>query len=184
MALTITVDDKAMRRFVRDMPAAGRRTMARSMNKAITMTRTMAAREISGRRNILVGRAKKELRLQRASASRPVAAIHASGYPIPLIDVKGAKRQTKRGVVAKIEAGEPGHLFEGAFIATMKSGHIGVFRREQSHNLPIREIRLPSVAATMVQDDMDRQMRAFAIPIYEKELVRLLNLEMTRAGAR
>lgn len=184
MALSIRIDDKQMRRFVRDMPKAGKRTVARSLNKAITMTRTRAAREVSTKRNILIGRAKKDMRIQKASPARPVAAIHASGQPIGVIEVKGAKRQTKRGVTAKIEAKAKPHLFKGAFIATTKSGHTGVFTRSSDKRLPIIEQKLPSVSSTMVQDEVEKRLRTFAVPVYEKELIRLLNLEMKRAGAR
>jgi len=184
MALSIHIDDKQMRRFVRQMPKAGKRSVARSLNKAITMTRTQAARKVSAKRNILVGRAKKDMRIQKASPARPVAAIHASGHPIRVIEVKGAKRQTKRGVTAKIEAKTKPHLFKGAFIATMASGHTGVFVRKGKERLGIVEKTLPSVSSTMVQDQIEKRLRTFAIPVYEKELIRLLNLEMKRAGAR
>ena len=184
MPLRVVINDRNMRRFVNKMPKAGQRSVARSLNKAITMTRTRAAREVSARRNILVGRAKKDMRIKRASYARPEAAILARGHPIPVIDVKGAKRQTKRGVTAKIEAKAKPHLFKHAFIATMPSGHTGVFVRKGPARLKIVEETLPSVAATMVQDDTEKLLRKFAIPVYEKELIRLLNLEMKRAGAR
>lgn len=184
MVMKLRIDDRSMRRFVKTMPAASKRSVARSLNKAITQTRTLAAREVSSKRNILVGRAKREMRLVKASPARPSAAIVASGSPISIMDVKGAKRQTKAGVKAKIDAGAAPHLFKGAFIAIMKSGHVGVFRRARDRSLPIKEIKLPSVSATMVQENIEDRLRLYAVPIYEKELIRLLNLEMTKAGAK
>ena len=184
MPILLKIDDRQMRRFVNKMPKAGKRSIARSLNKAITQTRTRAAREISAKRNILVGRAKKDMRIQRASPDRPVAAIHASGKPIPVIAVKGVKRQTPLGVKAKIEAKKKPHLFKGAFIATMASGHTGVFERIGKKRLKIRELKLPSVASTMVQKATEKRLREYAIPVYEKELIRLLNMEMKKAGAR
>lgn len=198
MALHIDIDDRQMRRFVRDMPRAGTRSVTRSLNKAITMTRTQAAREISGKRNLKVGRARKDMRIYKANYSKPVASIVVKDEPVPVIDVMGPKRQTLRGVTARLQKGAKPHLFENAFIAKMDSGHVGVFQRRgrsnrvsskdspgtQRKNLPIYEVRLPSVAATLVQHDIDTKLRAFAAPIYEKELIRLLELEMQRAGAR
>jgi hypothetical protein len=32
-------------------------------------------------------------------------------------------------------------LVKGAFVATMKSGHVGIFRREGKARLPIKELR-------------------------------------------
>jgi hypothetical protein len=186
MPVILKIDDRNMRKFIRTMPQASARSQARALNKAITQTRTKAAREVAEKRNILVGRAKREMRIQRATFTRPEAAIIARGDPIPVMDVKGAKRQTKRGVVAKIEGkgkGKP-HLFEGAFIAVMPSGHKGVFKRRGNKRLPIIEEKLPSIASTMIQDEVDIKLRAFAAPIYEAELVRLLNFEMTKSGAK
>jgi hypothetical protein len=90
-------------------------------------------------------------------------------------------------------------LYKGAFIATMDSGHTGVFMHGKGKpttvskkasagtnrkNLPIVEIRLPSVASTMVQKDIDKRLRDYAWPVYEKELIRQMNLEMKKAGAK
>jgi hypothetical protein len=184
MPVILKIDDRAMRKFIGAMPKAGARSQSRALNKAITQTRTRAAREVADKRNILIGRAKREMRIQRATFTRPEAAIIARGEPIPVIDVKGAKRQTKRGVTAKIEGKGKPHLFEGAFIAVMPSGHKGVFKRSGDKRLPIKEEKLPSIASTMVQDEVDIKLRAFAAPVYEAELVRLLNFEMTKSGAK
>ena len=197
MVMKITIDDRRMRRFVREMPKASNRSVSRALNKAITGTRTHAARAISAKRNIKVGRARDEMRLYKASPAKPEAAIVARSNPIKLMEVKGAKTQTKRGVTVKIGPG-PRHLYEGAFIAKTKSGHIGVFTKESKlthkskgdspgtkrFNLPIIEIALPSVAATLVQKDIDKLLRDFAVPVYEKELIRLLEFEMKKHGAR
>ncbi len=198
MVMKIKIDDKKMRRFVRDMPRAGERSVARALNKAITRTRTMAAREVSAKRNLKVGRARKDMRIYKATYAKPVASIYVKDRPIGVVEVMGPKRQTKRGVTAKLEKGAKPHLFEHAFIAKMSSGHVGVFRKfgklthksskdtpgTERYNLPAFEVRLPSVAATLVQEDIDVKLRTFAVPVYEKELVRLLELEMKRAGAR
>jgi len=49
----------------------------------------------------------------------------------------GKARQNKRGTrVGK-------HQFDGAFVATMKSGHENVFKRKTKERLPIEVIRLP-----------------------------------------
>lgn len=181
--LKVVIDDRDMRRFVATMPKAGKRAQSRALNKAIRQARTVGAREISARRNVKVGRAKGEMRLQMARPGRPQAAVVASGSPIRAIEVKGRKTQTKLGVTAKI--GQKGrHLFKGAFIAKMASGHVGIFRRKNKGRLPIIEMTLPSVAATMVNEGVDEIMRSKAAPSYEAELIRLLEWEMRKAGAR
>lgn len=190
MPIVMRVDDRKMRQFVRKMPAAGKRTIARSLNKAITKTRTVAAREVSAKRNIKVGRARQDMTLRRASPSRPEAAIYARGTPIKVIEVKGAKRISKAGVRAKISNKGAAHLFKDAFIATMASGHVGVFYRSKTKKMrgkdkaAIFEHTLPSVASTMIQTDSELKLHVFAAHEYEKEFVRLMEMEMVKAGAR
>lgn len=184
-----------MRRFMATMPRASDRAVYRGLNRAIRQARTFGSREVAEARNIKVGRAKEDMRVKLANPSQMEAAVIASGQPIPVMEVKGAKTQTKAGVKATIAKGNR-HLFKGAFIAKMASGHVGVFKRAgkkrrmrkgnyigQSKQ-PIVEQVLPSVPATMVQEGTERKMRAKAIPVYEKELIRLLDLEMKKAGAR
>jgi hypothetical protein len=195
--MRLEIDDRNMRRFIRQMPAAGKRSTARSLNKAIGQARTLAAREVSDKRNIKISRAKEQMRLHKANTTKPEAAIIARGKPIPVIDVKGSKRQTKAGVKVKLTARGKAHLFEGAFLAKMASGHVGVFRRggnlkrvsrgnskgTSRGNLPIMEMTIPSVPATMVQKDIDRKLRTTSERIFLAEQARLLAIEMKKAGA-
>ena len=46
----------------------------------------------------------------------------------------GKARQTKKGVSVR------SHRFDGAFIAKMKNGHIGIFRRKTNRPLPIETV--------------------------------------------
>lgn len=182
--LKVEFHDKAMRQYSAKMPAGTKRSISRALNKALARTKTQAARVISDKRNIKVGRASKDMRPVRASPAKPVAMIIARGHPIPLYEVKGSKRQTKKGVVAKIDSKGGPVLFPGTFIATMKSGHVGVFERQTIKSLPINEKRLPSVPSTMVTEAVEQQLQAFAAPVYEAELIRLMELEMVKSGAR
>ena len=49
-------------------------------------------------------------------------------------------RQTKQGVSVEVNRGKR-TLLKGAFVATMKSGHVGIFRRQGKTRLPIEELR-------------------------------------------
>lgn len=55
-----------------------------------------------------------------------------------------------RGVLVQVLKGKETVLHRGAFMAQMKSGHIGVFRRTGQGRLPIAEKAVKSIA-TMVQ---------------------------------
>ena len=64
-------------------------------------------------------------------------AVDVSGEPVPL----GAypHRQTKRGTSVEVNRGKR-TLLKGAFVATLRSGHEGVFRRRGASRLPIDEL--------------------------------------------
>jgi hypothetical protein len=86
---------------------------------------------------------RERLEIQRASPADLEAVVVVSSKSIPLIEF-GA-RQTPAGVTTA-----RGQFRKSAFLATMRSGHRGVFRRRTKRRLPIREQTgppLPAVAA-------------------------------------
>lgn len=78
-------------------------------------------------------------------------ALNVSGQPVPLIAYPhrvfgprklGKRRQGPRdrgGVMVEVNPGK-WTLVRGAFVATMKSGHEGIFRRRGPQRLPIDEL--------------------------------------------
>ena len=94
-------------------------------------------------------RARKKLKVKPVNAAlskrRPkgndldsmVFGIDVSGKPVSLASYPA--RQTKRGVTVEVNRGKR-TLLEGAFLATTKSGHRGVFLRVGDDRLPIREL--------------------------------------------
>jgi hypothetical protein len=164
--VNVKVDiERALRKFdlVRDDAT---RAIPRALNRTLTTAQAQAAREIvDAGYGLKVGAIKKSLDLTRATPNRLTAILRATGRPIPLINY-GA-RQTAAGVTVNVLHGRK--LIPGAFIATMPSGHEGVFVRVGSsarlpggvsagkaqrsprgaggkkHGLPIRELYGPSI---------------------------------------
>lgn len=64
-------------------------------------------------------------------------ALKVSGQPVPLVAYP--HRQTRQGVSVEVNTGKR-TLVAGAFLATMKSGHEGVFKRRGKARLPIHEL--------------------------------------------
>lgn len=110
---------------------------------ALRKMRTNSQREV---------RKRKKLQLKTVRAGLPVIfpatsekgalvnmrwVMNVSGKPVPVAAYP--IRQTAAGVMAEINTGRKS-LIKGAFISTMRSGHIGVFRRKGSARLPIREL--------------------------------------------
>jgi hypothetical protein len=65
-------------------------------------------------------------------------AVRVSGEPVPLVAYP--HRQTKQGVTVEVNRGKR-TLVKGSFVATMQSGHEGIFRRRGKARLPIEELR-------------------------------------------
>ncbi len=131
------------------------RATARAVNKTATQARTLAVREVrAAGYNLKASTVRKAFALYRANPKRPIATLKATGQPIPLIDY-GAK-QNRTGVSVRVKNGRK--TIKHAFIATMESGHTGVFLRTgKAHKrvekngrvrwsgLPIRELYGPSI---------------------------------------
>lgn len=64
-------------------------------------------------------------------------ALDVGGAPVPLVAYPA--RQTRKGVSVEVNRGKR-TLLKGSFIATMASGHKGVFRRTGKARLPIHEL--------------------------------------------
>ncbi len=102
------------------------KAIPRALNKTARTARAQAAREIrSAGYGMKVAAIKKAISIRKASRSELTAMLKANGRPIPLIQY-GA-RQTKAGVTVAVLNGRK--LIKSAFIATMPTGHKGVFLR-------------------------------------------------------
>lgn len=126
-----------------------------ALNKVAAQVKTNAARQMrDAGYNLKVSDIKRALTVNRASSGNLTAAVVASGRPIPLI--KYGARQVSSGVSVDVLNGRK--VIANAFIATMPSGHKGVFvrvgkthkkvnkrGRAQWSGLPIKELFGPSV---------------------------------------
>ncbi|MEX8520057.1 MAG: phage tail protein [Leptothrix sp. (in: b-proteobacteria)] len=98
-----------------------------ALNKMAAQVKTQASRAIrDAGYNLKASIIKKQLSMRRATASRLTASVIATGKTIPIIYYSA--RQTSRGVVS-VSVLNGRKVFKNAFIATMPSGHKGVFVR-------------------------------------------------------
>lgn len=124
------------------------RARVRALNRAIGTANTDARRAIAEDTNLPQNVIAKSLAVQRAVFGRPEAILSATGRRIPLYDFtrqrKTRGRPTGRGAIP------------GAFIAQLKSGHVGIFKRigqsrsrkglpRHAPGLPIVELFGPSL---------------------------------------
>lgn len=103
-----------------------------AINKVLDRGRTQTVKEIALYYKIKQKLIRARTRSKRATWRQPEARFSLGVLPIRTGKI-GVPRQTKRG--ARVGA----HAFPGAFVATMRSGHVGIFKRKGQPRLPIKE---------------------------------------------
>ncbi|PXX10765.1 phage tail protein [Paraburkholderia tropica] len=163
------------------------RAIARALNKVAAQARNEASREVRALGyNMRASAIKKSFRVHGASRNKLAVSLVATGAPIPIINY-GA-RQTAKGVTVRVKNGRK--LLPHAFIATMQSGHRGVFQRVgRAHRkvkkegrkaymsgLPIRELYGPAIPDALGNDAVEKAMAR----IIEQKYPRILEYELSR----
>lgn len=174
-------------------PAKASQAMVRAMNRSIASGRTAMVRAITADTGLKSRDVRDAIVMREATLNRPEAKLAASLERLPLskFDAHGPEpsRGQGRGVSYRLPTGR-GRI-DDAFIATMRSGHRGVFKRigpsvrksprGWTKNLPIEELHGPSlgkVFAKFRQMGIDRTLATF-----EKNLDHELQFETSAAAA-
>lgn len=143
----------------------------RALNKVADQAKTAASREIrAAGYKIKASEIKKGLSVTRATTGVLTAKVRATGRPIPLINY-GA-RQVSNGVSVDVLHGRK--VIAGAFIATMPSGHKGVYVRVGKQHkrvvkngktmwsgLPIKELFGPNVPNGLANEAVQAALQRF-----------------------
>jgi len=138
------------------MGARGHIALRRALRKTAASVGVLMGREVARDTGLRVGTVRDEVKV-RMSDHEAVATISISGARIPLIDFHARGPEPSkgkgRGVTARIQGQQ--RRYSNAFIATTRSGHRGVFKRQGlsarksagawSKNLPIVQLHGPSL---------------------------------------
>lgn len=117
-----------------------RRALQKAGATAQRDMRSEASKRIRERKRIKPSYIKRALTLRRAKAESIRSmqwALDISGEAVPLVAYPN--RQTSKGVSVEVNRGKR-TLIKGSFVATMKSGHKGIFKRRGTARLPIHEL--------------------------------------------
>jgi hypothetical protein len=132
--ISLTGDTARLQRMYHLAPRELRKASQRTINTVVPKYQKQLGGEIPRAAGASVGgyrrvRSKRKL----ATVKRMRGVIWQGTLKIPAKYAAGRLRQTKSGV----RAGRT--FFEGAFIATMKSGYRGVFRRKGAGRFPLEQ---------------------------------------------
>jgi len=144
LAIKVTVDERSfkeaahiLRAVPRAVPRVFRRAIGRTVDMAATDLKRRVGKQITAKKgDIAKGISKKKTTFYGSIGAKP--------FRPGLLAFPGTK-QTKRGVSYRLSRTAGRKRIEHGFIATMPSGHRGVFVRGGPSRLPIREVRGPSI---------------------------------------
>lgn len=122
------------------LKAALKRALRKAGATALRDMRAEANKRIRARKRIKISYIRKALSLGRPSGSDISDyswSLNVSGDPVPLTAYPN--RQTKKGVSVEVNRGKR-TLIARSFVATLASGHKGIFQRRGKARLPIREL--------------------------------------------
>jgi len=144
---TVTVNSAETARAFDRLQASAPQAIVRALNRSIASAKTAMVRVIAQDTGLKQADVRERVWVREARPDRLVAALQASPARLPLL-LYGAtgpepSRGQGRGVRARLKGGAG--RYPHAFLATMASGHRGVFQRSKTGRLPIGELHGPSI---------------------------------------
>jgi Prophage minor tail protein Z (GPZ). len=164
------------------VPNGTERALANAINRGSSRLKTGASkkvREVYAIQSSAIN-GSTNTKIQKASTRNLAGFISFAGYKIPLYKFKVTPKapNSKRKVVAAVKKGG-GTTFEEAFVAELKSGHVGIFERKTSKRFPIEE-KMGLAMAQMVRNkdivsSLEKEAQETVNQRIEHEIDRLLN---------
>ena len=163
MKVDVTQATEAYREAYRDLTGDKfHRAAARALNHTARKARTNVSKSIREEYRIKAKDIKAAIRLGNASSSQLSTYVRATGKSLPVAAFR--HRQTRQGVSVSIMGKRK--VIKKAFVATMESGHTGVFARgrykrggfdfrykriadKDRNDLPIQELHTTSIPSAM-----------------------------------
>jgi hypothetical protein len=149
------------------------RAMRAAANRSVRFRKRMKASAVSSG---LV------LRMPRGGALEDLEwRIDVSGEAVPLSAYP--HRQVKRGVSVAVNRNGR-KIIQSAFVARMKSGHLGIFVRRGKGRLPIDELFSSRISDVIQDTGAIPAIFARGAEVFERSFARLLPLELSKFGAK
>jgi hypothetical protein len=166
------------------IPNGAKKVFYNAINRGLQTVRTQSGKSVTKTYRILQKDFKSETSIteKKASQSNLIGEIAFAGTSIPLIKFQVSPKEPQRQTVSvAVLRAAGGERLKHAFIAKMKSGHIGVFERATPdvRRLPIKELYGPSPAGMLnnyeVQAEIEKTAQETIDKRVEHEITRILN---------
>lgn len=155
--------------------------LRKSGGDAIRAMRAASNRAIRFRKQMKAGTVSRGLVLRMPRSTRSIDdlewRVDVSGAPFRLSAYPF--RQVKRGVSVAVNRGAR-RIIPSAFVATMKSGHTGIFVRRGKKRLPIDELFSSRISDVFNDSGMIPAVFARGSAVFSASFSRLLPLELAK----
>lgn len=164
------------------IPKGAERAFSSAINRGLSHTKTQAFKQVKKVYAVKQSALNEATttKVQKASTGNLAGYVSFSGVKIPLYKFQVTPKEPRKGQKVRAEVMKGGGAtFDSAFIAKMRSGHIGIFERITSRRLPIEE-KMGLSAAQMVKNEviMDQLTKEAQEKVDERlkhEIDRILN---------
>jgi len=157
------------------------RAVSKAGGDAIRAARVASSRTVRFRKRFRVSKVNQGLPIRFPRGPRVLDdlewRITPSGETMPVSAFPGA-RQVKLG--ASVGINRQRKTIPGAFVAKMKSGHVGVFKRRGSKRLAIDELFSTKISDVFRDGGMIPAVHTRAQVVFSASFARLLPLEIAR----
>ncbi len=182
--LKITVDDRGLKGL-----KTLRRAVVKATRKAVGTSardmRSTAGKRVRARKRLKVKTVKKALVTRRAKVSTQGISgewgVDVRSDKVFLADYPH-RRLIKGGVSYSVNKGQRSRI-KGAFVATMKSGHKGVFVREGKKRLGIREFLASRPADALLHRGEAEAVQERGRESFERTFTRVLPMEIAKVSS-
>ncbi|WP_020621130.1 phage tail protein [Paenibacillus daejeonensis] len=137
-----------------------------AMNRVAQGVRTEAVKKVREIYHVKAGDVRQTIRITKASAARLEMIFTSRGPSIPLIKFKTtpskAPRKQPRVLRAAVKKKSGKKPIPGAFVAEMRSGHLGVFERAGKKRTPINQLFGPAIPVMLSEPGVAEHLQTEA----------------------
>jgi hypothetical protein len=168
--------------FLNAFGSRAKKAVTRSVNRTVAGVRTDVVKEVRQEYAVNAKTVRSALSVRKATRGSLEAFVDVAGTRLPLIRFaprpsKPEARRPKAGVSVMVKKGQRKSVSH-AFVARMKSGHVGVFQRSGGTSLPIEEKYSLAVPQMVARDNVRAKLQENALARFEKNLDHEMGREM------
>lgn len=187
MTLILEWDSRELKRWSDDkrMTEALKSALQKSGNRALRDMKASSQKGVRGKKRLGVAKVNDSLRIVFPRGKQTIGSLewrmNVSGKLVPLSNYP--YRTTRRGVSVKVNTSEGYKLIRHAFVARMRSGHVGIFKRAfpGAPRLPIVEAKYSTKVSDVFKDHgMISGVYARAQRTFNRDFAKLLPMELEK----